>query len=180
MACTQSLTLNGIAEECAKAVGGVRKVYIALRDDIDEITLDADETLIESITMKTGKKFKTYEFHKNTANMNTETEAPDDDYPQFNTTVSMVFSKMDTAKRVEMMALALSDTAAIVETVEGAKFYLGYNMGLLISAMTGETGTMYSDKNQYTLSLVDHAEQLPYIVEMEASDFAAIVDPANV
>lgn len=173
MACTQSLTLNGIGEACAKAVGGVRKVYIALRDDVDEVTLNTGKTAIEAISMKNSAKFKTYEFHKNTANMQTETEAPDDDYPQFNTTVSMAFSKMDTAKRVEMMALALSDTVAIVETVSGEKFYLGYNMGLLISAMTGETGTMYSDKNQYTLSLVDHAEQLPYVVDMDITSIVA-------
>lgn len=173
MACIQSITLNGIGEACAKAVGGVRKVYIALRDDVKSIDLNDGGTAIKTIDMVEGAKFKTYEFHKNTANMQTETEAPDDDYPQFNTTVSMAFSKMDTAKRVEMMSLALADTVAIVETASGEKFYLGYNMGLLISGMTGETGTLYSDKNQYTLSLVDHAEQLPYVVEMDITSIVA-------
>lgn len=178
MNCT-SITLTGISGECRKAVGGVEVVYVAAKKDVKEITLDDAEAKIVKIEMETSKKFETFEFHKNTASMTTETEAPDDDYPQFNTTLSMVFSKMETSKRVALMALALEDTVAIVKTQSGEYFYLGYNMGLLVNAMGGETGTLYSDKNQYTISLMDHAEQLPFeIAEGESFTVASIVNPA--
>lgn len=177
MANCNSLTLNGIGMECAKAVGGVKAVYIALKSDVTGVALDSNGASITGITAQDGA-FKTYLFHKNTASMSTETEAPDDDFPQFNTTVSMVFSRMNAAKRVEMMAMALNDTVAIVETVEGTKFYLGYNMGLIISALAGETGTVYSDKNQYTISLIDHAEQLPYPVVVESAAWNKLIADA--
>ena len=62
--CT-SLALNGLDISCADSIGGIKEVYIALRDKVTQITVDGEnEGVIQTITMANTEKFKTYKFRK--------------------------------------------------------------------------------------------------------------------
>lgn len=86
----------------------------------------------------------------------------------FQTELSMVFLKQDSAKRIEMMALANADVFAIVKDKNGKLWFLGKDEPLSMSAATATTGQARSDANEYTLTLIDESNELPYEVSPEA------------
>lgn len=194
MSCQTHYTLKTIGQECGRSVGGIETVYILdrsdlkfeIKHDIDPESKECNGEFLIGITAGTtvvdtpddfAKISREFQFHKNTASMTTETDVPDDADPLFNTTLSMVFSKMEQAKRLALMGLVMGNVAALVKTSalekdkEGVAtgkhvwFLLGKDSSLRVSALGGETGTVYTDKNQYTVSLLDNAEELPYVVE---------------
>ena len=86
----------------------------------------------------------------------------------FQTELSMVFLKQDSAKRIEMMALANADVFAIVKDKNGKLWFLGKDEPLSMSAATASTGQARSDANEYTLTLLDESNELPFEVSPES------------
>lgn len=175
MSCPQ--TLAGIAKDCSANMGGIVRVLLANKDDVAAMTITNGE--ITAITMRNTAAsgdpvyatFKEYLFRPNTGNMVSEYQIDDAAGTKFvQTTLAMVFSRMETAKRLEISALALADAVAIVEDANGKYWYLGYDFPLTMSAGGGDTGTARADRNGYTLTLVDNSKELP----MEVSD--SIID----
>ena len=69
---------------------------------------------------------------------------------------------METAKRLEVMAMLMGQTTGVVKDNNGKYWAVGINNPLEGTAGTGETGTAASDANQYSVTIsVDDAE-LPY------------------
>ena len=163
MSCTQ--TLSGLAKDCTANMGGIVEVLIANFDDVTAITVTSD--VISAITMDTGKKFKKYNFAKNTGSMtSTYTVDPASGVKYVTTDLLMQFNKMQTTARVEIAALALADLAVIVKDANGKYWYLGKEEPVNISAGDGQTGTARSDANRYTITLQDNSSVLP----LEVSD----------
>jgi hypothetical protein len=75
---------------------------------------------------------------------------------------------METAKRIEMTALAIGQLAAIVEDSNNKYWYLGLNDYVSSSAGSGNTGQNKGDSNNYSLTLKDESDTYPYEIEKSA------------
>lgn len=171
MACSQ--TLSGLAKDCETSIGGVAEVYIANYDDVSSASASSGK--ISTITMKASAKFKRYAFARNTANMVSNYVVSAENGTQYvETTLVMVFNRMETTKRVEITALAQGDLAVIVKDNNGTYFYLGKDEAVNISAGDGNTGTAKGDRNGYSITLMDASKELPF--EVDSSAISSIVD----
>ena len=128
--------------------------------------------MISAVTMQTSgtppvaAEFKEYHFRPGTGSLNSEyqvDEAAGSQYVQ--SLLALVFSRMETSKRLEISALALADAVAIVGDNNGKWWYLGYDHPLHLNAGTGETGTARGDRNGYSITLQDDSKEMPLEVD---------------
>lgn len=176
MAC-KSFALSGIALPCKDNLGGIKEVYIAKSTDITSVELTAEESQISTITMADSAKFKTYKFRKGTANM-TSSATSDEAIGNFSVTteLSLQFSKMETSKRLEIMAMCLEDVVVIVLDFNGKYWYLGYDFPVSATAATAQTGTAATDLNGYNVTLSDTSAEFPF--EVPAAIVADLIQAA--
>lgn len=167
MAC-KSFALSGIALPCKDNMGGIKEVYIAKSADVSAVTLNTEQSQIATITMESTAKFKTYKFRKGTANM-TSTAASDEAIGNFSVTTELAlqFSKMETSKRLEIMAMCLEDVVAIVLDFNGRYWYLGYDFPVTATSATAQTGTAATDLNGYNVTLSDTSAEFPFEIPAE-------------
>ena len=159
MSCT-SYTLKGITNDCAASKGGIREVYIADWAK-DLFTLGETSETVESL--KPDAKFYKFFVKKNTSSF-TSTATIDlaNGVNYVSTELNLVFSKMETSKRVEMSALLLNDVAVLVIDSNNKAWCLGLNNPVNATAGTGETGTAATDGNKYSLTLTDESDTFPF------------------
>lgn len=159
MACTQ--TLSGITRDCLGNNGGIKTVWLANFDDVSSVTESAGA--ITAVAMATGKTFHKYEFPRNTSSMSSNYAVNAENGTSYvETDLLMVFTRMDTAKRLEIVAMAQGLLAAIVEDNNGNKWYLGHDYPVTINAGDGLTGTARGDRNGYSITLRDESQELPF------------------
>lgn len=159
MACTQ--TLAGIIRDCLPNMGGIRAVYLANYADVDAVT--ESEGMITAIAMVNNAKFKKYEFARNTSSMSSNYAVNAENGTTYvETDLLMVFNRMDTAKRLEIVALAQGELVAIVEDNNGNMWYLGHDEPLTLNAGDGLTGTARADRNGYSVTLRDNSLEMPF------------------
>ena len=143
-----------LSQNCTGMMGGIKKVWMI---DYDEITakptvstgkITAAPTLDSAATGFVG--WKQFEFRKQTSSMTSTLNL--DDATGLN------------------YALGHMGVAAVVLDSNGLYWYLGYDNPVTISAGTGETGTSYSDANQYTITMNDMSVDYPYEIDAESID----------
>ena len=159
MSCT-SYTLKGITNDCSTSKGGIREIYIA--DWAKDIfTVGASDNTVTAL--KTEVQWYKYYIKRNTSSF-TSTATIDlaNGVNYVSTELSLVFSKMETSKRVEMSALLLNDVAVLVTDANGKTWCLGLNNPVNATAGTGETGTSATDGNKYTITLTDESDTFPF------------------
>lgn len=167
MACTQTLT--GIPASCDFNQGGIVVAYIANYSDVKTVSLDEVSNMIKTITMNTEAKFKTYNFKKGTGSMSSTLNVdPANGINFVQTDLVLQFAKMETAKRIEIAALAVGELAVIVKDANGKYWYLGYSEPVTATAGASQTGTARTDGNNYSITLTDYFETYPYEVDPEA------------
>lgn len=165
-------TLSGITNDCSSNIGGIKQVYIANYDDVESVQLG--EGIITGITMNDSAKFKTYSFRKSSGSMTSTLNKDDTAGTQYVSTVlSLVFTKMETAKRIEISALSKGQLVVIVLDSNGKYWYLGYSEYVSATGGSGNSGTAKSDSNNYTIELTDESLDWPY--EVQESVIAGIV-----
>ena len=170
MACAQ--TLSGLVHDCAANMGGIKAVYLANKADVDSVTITSDK--VTAITMVSTKTFKKYEFARRTGSLSSNWQVNAENGTKFvQTDLLLVFNRMETTKRVEIVALAQADLYAIVEDNNGKFWLLGYDEPLVISAGDGLTGTARTDRNGYSVTLQDNSKELPF--EVDASVITGIL-----
>lgn len=154
MACSQ--TLSGILNDCAANMGGVKVVYLANKADVASVTISTDK--VTAITMESSAKFKTYHLRPNTASMVSTAQVSQENGTNYwQTLLTMVFNRMETSKRVEVVAMAQGELVAIVEDANGLLWYLGNDAPLMLNAGEGNTGTARGDRNGYSVTLEDNS-----------------------
>lgn len=159
MACTQTLT--GITRDCLGNNGGIRKVWLANYDNVASLTVAAGA--ITAISMSNSEKFKLYEFARNTSSLTSNYAVNAENGTSYvESDLLMVFNRMDTSKRLEIVALAQGNLVAIVEDNNGNKWYLGKDFPVTINAGDGQTGTARADRNGYSITLRDESAELPF------------------
>lgn len=157
-------TLAGISLDCTTSQGGIKAVWIADYNDVAAPKTEGDKiTAISTI-----ENFKKYEFRRGTSSMNSTLTADETTGVNYVTTeLALVFTRMDTAKRLEMAALSVGQMAVIVLDSNGVYWYLGVDDYVSASAGGAETGTAKGDRNAYTITLKTESATYPY--EIEAS-----------
>lgn len=186
--CTQ--TLSGIILDCSHSLGGIKTVFIANYNDVTSLSYNASTgsttgttsgvtgsttgvtytgDTITGITMASGTFFQPYQFRKQTGSL-TSTLTVDETagVNYVSTELSLVFTKMETKKRIELSALSVGQLAVIVEDSNGTFWYLGKDDYVSVSAGGGQTGVAKGDGNNYTLTLRDESDTYPYEVTKEA------------
>lgn len=174
MACSQ--TLSGLTNDCAANMGGISEVYLANKADVSEITITSDK--VTGITMASSAKFKKYSFRPNTSSMSSNYQVNVENGVHYvQTDLLMVFSRMETTKRVEVVAMAQGELIAIVKDANGVFWLLGEENPLLLSAGDGLTGTARTDRNGYSVTLQDNFSEMPHeiLVGTGGVDLSAIV-----
>lgn len=162
MAC--STTLAGIAKDCEVNAGGVLNVYIASHADVTGVTVA--DGMITAVTMEAGTKFHQFYVRKGVANY---TGAPsyneDGDYVGEDGTLSLVFSRMDTSKRIQVEALSSQDLAVIFEDANHKFWYLGKDNPVNRNGGDTATGTAQTDRNGYGVDLHSTDNGSPFEVD---------------
>ena len=158
MACSQ--TLSGLVHDCSPSMGGIKTVYLANKADVASITETSGK--ITAITMETAKYFHKYDFQKNAGSLSSNWQINNDNGVRYvQSDLLLVFSKMETTKRVEVSAMAAGELCAIVEDNNGVYHFLGKDEPLVISAGDGLTGAARGDRNAYSITLQDNSLDLP-------------------
>ena len=159
MSCT-AYTLKGITNDCSTSKGGIREVYICDWAK-DLFTVGASDNTVTAL--KADAQFYKYYIKRNTSSF-TSTATIDlaNGVNYVSTELTLVFSKMETSKRVEMSALLLNDVAVIVVDSNNKAWCLGLNNPVIATAGTGESGTSATDGNKYTLTLTDESDTFPF------------------
>lgn len=169
MSCT-SITLNSIDARCDASIGGIKRILLAQRDDVSEVTVDSAAGKIKTITMS-GKKFQQWKFRRNTGSYtSTATADPTTGNASVTTEVALQFSKADATKRLEIQAAINAGCVVIIEDAYGDFVYLGYDNEVAITSAVMQSGTASSDLSGFTLTFTDVSNELPYFVD------SAIID----
>lgn len=173
MACN-SYTLAGLNTICKESsFGGIKEVLIALYDDVSATTVDSTTGLLTP-TMASGATFKQYKLLKSTGGLTSTLNTSETSTSYFTNEVTLQFMKMETSKRMEIMALMMSACAVIVKDANDIYWYLGKDNYVECSAGSAATGVASSDANHYELTLSDTSAELPY--EVDATVISSIVD----
>jgi hypothetical protein len=162
MACSQ--TLCGLTSDCSASMGGIKRVWIA---DYKE---GAATTIADGkITAFSGDTdWKEYYIRKNTGSMTSTLNVdPANGVNYVSTELSLVFTKQETVKRIEMSALVLSDVMCVVEDANSTKWFLGKDGPCISTAAGAETGVNKQDGNKYTLTIT--SEDITFPLEVTAS-----------
>ena len=173
MACN-SYTLSGLNNVCKEnSFGGIKEVLIAQYDDISGVTVDSG-TSLATVTMVSGKTFAQYKLLKNTGSLTSTLNTSETSTSYFTNEVTLQFMKMETSKRLEIMALMMSACAVIVKDANNKYWYLGKDNYVECTAGSVQTGTAVSDANHYELTLTDTSAELPY--EVDPTTISSIVN----
>lgn len=179
MAQVCSMTLGGITLDCTTNQGGIKEVWIAPYSEVKPIisAVTPEGTVyngnIDEYKMVTGfttgdiSKFKKYEFRRGTASLTETLTADESNGVNYVTQeLSLVFTKKDTVKRVEMAALSVGQLAVIVRDANDKYFYMGADDYVSASAGGSESGVAKGDRNAYTITL--KTESATYAYEVDA------------
>lgn len=163
-------------DSCQPNIGGIKNLWLA--DYVEEgATIEIsngegeDRTKLVDASVQgfaEGVTWIKYPMRKNTCSMTSTLNNSTDGASYVTTELAMVFSKMETAKRVAIQALAIGECMAVVEDSNGEMWFLGADAPLTATAGAGETGTAKADANRYTLTLTDESLGFPYSLDESA------------
>ena len=146
MACNQ--TLSGLVRDCSPSMGGIVEALIANKEDVTEISASSD--MVSSITMASSAKFKRYAFARNTGSLTSNYTIDQTTGVRYVASdLVLVFNRMETAKRVEISALAQNDLVIIVKDANGKYWLLGKDEP--VNASAGQTETDIQSPSRTTL-----------------------------
>lgn len=168
MNCT-SYTLTGLNAGCKDSVGGVAKIWLADQSAVEWAVDSSTHTIAPEAT----SAFKVYNLRRGAASMTSTLTVNDNAGSYFTTEIAMNFLKMETAKRLEVMAMLMGQTTGIVKDMNGKYWAVGVENPLEGSAGEGSTGTAVSDANQYSVTISVDDPELPYEVT-DASTISAL------
>ena len=165
MACL--ITIAGITLDCQPSLGGIKQVWITQYADVESVTVsndpDGNGDMISAITLKASAVWYNYQFRKGTGSLTSTLNVDETAGTNYvSNELALVFTKMETTKRVEIAALSIGQLAVVVEDSNGKYWFLGKDDYVSASAGTGVTGTAKGDQNAYTLTLSTDSDSYPY------------------
>lgn len=167
--CCYSFT--GIANDCGANIGGIRRVWGGCHNEVGTNTKTDNQ--ISALGSTTA--WHLFEFQRQTGNfVSTPSDNTAASSKLWTTVLTLQFARMETAKRLAVIALALSETDWIVEDNNGHYWYIGIDYGAVISDGSADTGTSYGDVNAYNLTLTAIEKEPP--IEVTATAMAPLLD----
>ena len=176
MSC-KSITLSALNASCSNSVGGIQVVYLIPYDKIQRAVVDVPAsgatsatagmitsfTYTDSAATEADAGWVEYKFRKNTGSLTSNLNLDETNGVSYvESDLVMLFSRMETKKRTEMVALAKGEVACVVKDSNGAFWYLGYNEGVTANAGVGQTGQQKTDGNYYQVTLRDASDEYPF------------------
>ena len=173
MGCT-SASLAGLAVDCSKSMGGIKKVIIAPYS-AGTFNLQGEtggKIHCYTLTANTGD-WRAYYFRKGngqvTSTLNTD---PANGVNYVSTELQLTFTRQDTAKRVEMEHLALGDVVCCYQDCNGLWWALGVDGPVVCTAGSGQTGAQKTDGSNYQITLTAEDKTWPYELNLYSSQGA--------
>ena len=179
-----AVTLNAIDARCDASMGGIKEIYIALRDDIKEdlstgkkdITVNwtynedtkqwEGDGLVTKIAMVTGKKFEKWKFRKQTGSYtSTASMDPAIGTNYVTTEVSLQFSRAEASKRLNIQSAMNANSVVIVRDMYDQYLLLGLENEVSVTAAVMQSGTASTDLSGFTLTLTDISQELPHFID---------------
>ncbi len=147
-------TIAGISRACRDNAGGVRKFYIATVADFNDVSFDEDGAgTITGFTGTESLSAYTYSTNKNSSNfVENYQSSVENGTVGYEQVATLVFSKMEAAKRNQVLLLAQSDIIIIAEDRNGKYWLLGETEGVTLSGGNSQSGVALSDLNGYNLT----------------------------
>ena len=188
MACT-SYKLSKIETSCGSNIPSIKKMWVGafesavikhdmasetagdyadvdiLMDGADPVT-DADGNKIivdiKNAALATGAdEWVEFAFRKNTCSADSEMTVNDNGSHYFTNSVNMVFARQDSAKRLNIQALASGDCSVIYQDGNNNYWFIGLDQPVNLTTATATTGTAVGDSNQYDLVLAEESAIMP-------------------
>lgn len=166
---------------CQNNLGGIKNIWLAnYKENAATVVEGANEVsgFVDGVT------WYKYPIRKGTASMTSTYNTSTDGASYVSTELSLVFTRMETQKRVAMTSFALAEAMAVVEDSNGKYWFLGKDAPITLTAGGGETGTAKGDRNAYTATFTDESLTFPYEVtktvgEGLPKDDASSSSPSN-
>jgi hypothetical protein len=154
MACsnlTASLTLD-----CNSVAGGVEKLFIA-NGPVESFihTAGVVSDIVVGGSSLVPADFFTFELPRQTASF-TETAAisQENSTSVYNQDLTVVFNRLEAEKRNQILLMAeATSMVVVVKTNDGKYLSVGLEKGAFLSAASATTGTAYSDRAGYELTI---------------------------
>lgn len=174
MACN-AVTLNTIDARCESSIGGIKRILIALSDDVATVSLDASGQ-VSGVTMVSGKVFSEWKFRHGTGNYtSTLTADATIGSSSIGTDVVLQFTKAEALKRLYIQNAINANAVVIVEDNYGQHLYLGLDNEVTVTAATMQSGTANGDLNGFNLTLHDESKELPHFMSMTKAQIDALL-----
>ena len=139
---------TGVTVGCKDSAGGLKEVYFALKDSSTAITQDGTNQ-VTSITI--GDSWYKYEPRNATSTMTDNPRVNRQNGTAFyEQGVSLVLTKMEQAKRNEIILLAKANMLVIVKDQNDRYWLLGQDNGIEMADSEAGLGTELGDRNGYT------------------------------
>lgn len=165
----------GFTIDCRDGMGGLKEIYIANYNDIDQNSLATGVVsgVVTGITKLSGKKFYKFQQLAQTASA-TETITGSDENGTtfFAQSIEMFLPKMQAAVRNQVLLLATGRVIVVTVDRNGKSFLYGLSMGLTSTTGTGNSGKAFGDQNGYVVTLTGAEPQLA--PEVSAAVVAAL------
>ena len=160
--CLTDYTLSGITFDCNPNLAGIKDLYITYYDEVAGKVDESGDT--HTITeLPSGVTWYRYAFAKNTSALNSTLTKDDANGVRYYTnTISLVFSKMEAYKHLEVMAMAAEKLAVIVVDNNNKAWYVGFDSYVSASEEEAGTGASFDDRNGYTVTLEGTSAFLPF------------------
>lgn len=169
---------TGFSLGCRDNSGGVKKIYIAKFDPKTTYTEDGSG-IITGMTSSNAIEFFQYDLQKNTADLSeSQTMDPANETLSYVPTVNIVFNRLDTPKRNEMLLIARTAVVVVVEDRNSRLWLVGKEAGLDLGSSTRATGVNLTDRNGSTLAL-SGSETTPF-QEIQFSAFSALISSVQI
>jgi len=164
------ITLKGYTKNCSGSIGGIKKVVIYDKADLDLDNMTVTDGVITDLTaIGTGYS---YDFLKDNSSWS---EAIVGDgviaSVHFEPKVDLVFRRMSKELRNEIMELSKTDVVIFVKDKNSEIFVIGTDSGLSLGGSTGgQSGAKLDELNGETLSFTGKEGYKAYLLDSTLED----------
>lgn len=175
-------TYTTILRDCESNIGGVRRIFANCHDRVIKPTVNDSHMIATIVTPEAPEDWKEFEFNQETVSATTTlTKDQQTGSLYYETLLVAVFPKQDTPKRLNLIALEVSDNDIIYEDNNGHYWYMGFDNAIDNSVTVSEgdsvTGTAFGDLNGYNVTFRWVSKTRPYELSDAAIDQLLGVTP---
>ena len=154
MAC--SALTAGILDLCNDGFSGIDKIFLANGpvDSFSETAGVVSDIIVSGVSVVPADFF-VYEVPRQTSAITeTITATQENGTVTYQQDLSMIFNQMEAAKRNQILLMAQATTIlAVAKDNNGRYFSIGLEFGAYLTAGTSTSGTAYSDRNGYEVTI---------------------------